>query len=92
MDDPTDPNAQPSGEDFVAEYRRREREQKESAQWHKLAGGAGEFVGMILGGAALGYGVDYLTGTWPWGMVVGLIFGFVGGLVVLVRLAQNTFK
>ena len=89
MPDATPP---PSDDDFVATYRAREKAADESAQWHKVAAGAGEFVGSILGGAALGYLLDLAFGTWPWLMVVGLLLGFVAGLILLVRLAGKAFK
>jgi ATP synthase protein I len=48
----------------------------------------GEFGAAILVGALLGYGVDYFIHTSPWGLVIGLGFGFVAGVWNVVRTAQ----
>jgi ATP synthase protein I len=82
----------PPEEDFVATYRRREREQKENASWHRMAGSAGEFAGGVLFGAAAGWGVDWWLGTEPWGLVVGTLLGFGVGMLALVKLAKGAFK
>ena len=37
----------------------------------------------LLGG--LGYGFDRWLGTWPWGLVVGLLLGFVTGMYLLAK-------
>lgn len=37
----------------------------------------------LLGG--LGYGLDRWLGTWPWGLVGGLLFGFVTGMYLLAK-------
>jgi F0F1-type ATP synthase assembly protein I len=37
----------------------------------------------VLGG--LGYGLDRWLGTWPWGLVGGLLFGVVTGLYLLAK-------
>jgi ATP synthase protein I len=79
-------------EDFVATYRRREREQRESASWHRLAGSAGEFAGGVLVGAVGGWGIDHWLGTEPWGLVVGTLVGFAIGMLALVKLAKESFK
>lgn len=38
---------------------------------------------LVLGGA--GYAVDRWLGTWPWGLVVGLLGGVVTGLYLLAK-------
>lgn len=47
------------------------------------------FIVTALGFGALGWGVDWLAGTAPWGLVVGLGVGFVGGTFRLVREANR---
>ena len=34
---------------------------------------------------ALGYGIDWLIGTYPWGMVVGIALGFVSAFIEILR-------
>lgn len=41
------------------------------------------FLGAFLGGAALGYFADRWLHSSPWGLVVGILFGFAGGLYSL---------
>ena len=41
------------------------------------------FLGAFLGGAALGYLFDRWLHTSPWGLIVGTVFGFAGGLYAL---------
>ena len=82
----------PDDRDFVAEYRRREREQNETASWHRMAGAAGEFAGAVAVGALIGFGVDRWLDTMPWGIIVGTLLGFALGLFALVRLAKGAFK
>ncbi|WGD29929.1 AtpZ/AtpI family protein [Ancylobacter sp. WKF20] len=49
-----------------------------------------EFVAGVLVGAGLGWGVDYLFGTAPWGMIVLLLFGFGAGIFNMMRAAGET--
>lgn len=44
-----------------------------------------EFVAGIVAGAALGYLVDWLAGTWPWGMIVFLLLGFCAAVLNVMR-------
>lgn len=46
---------------------------------------ASEFVAAIIVGAALGYGVDYLFGTAPWGLIILLLLGFAAGVLNVIR-------
>ncbi len=39
-----------------------------------------EFLAYIISGGLLGYGLDYLTGWVPFGLMVGMILGMVGGV------------
>ncbi len=49
-----------------------------------------EFVGGVLVGAGLGWGIDQLVGTTPWAMIVLLLLGFGAGIVNMMRAAGET--
>jgi ATP synthase protein I len=46
-----------------------------------------EFVAAILVGAAIGWLIDGLAGTTPWGMIVFLLLGFCAGILNVLRSA-----
>ncbi|MBO6638821.1 MAG: AtpZ/AtpI family protein [Roseitalea sp.] len=46
-----------------------------------------EFVAGILVGAGLGYLLDLLAGTTPWGLIVFLFLGFAAGVLNVLRAA-----
>lgn len=50
---------------------------------------ASEFASAILVGALLGYGVDVLVTSEPWGLLIGLALGFVTGTVNLIRASRQ---
>ena len=50
---------------------------------------ASEFVAGVLVGAALGWGLDKLAGTSPWGLIGLLLLGFCAGVFNVVRAANN---
>jgi ATP synthase protein I len=50
---------------------------------------AADFVAAIIVGAVLGWGVDALLRTSPWGLIVCLMIGFVTGVWNVVRAAQQ---
>ena len=51
---------------------------------------ASEFVAGILVGAGLGWGLDKVAGTAPWGLIVLLLLGFAAGVLNVVRSASTT--
>lgn len=53
---------------------------------------ASEFVAGVLVGAALGWGLDRLAGTSPWGLIVLLLLGFCAGVMNVVRAAGKTSR
>ena len=53
--------------------------------WVRYSGVGLELAGAIAGLALIGYWVDGRFGTAPWGIVVGVFIGLVGGLYNLVR-------
>jgi ATP synthase protein I len=50
---------------------------------------ASEFVSAIAVGTLLGYGIDWLVGSSPWVLMIGLGLGFAAGVVNLVRSARQ---
>ena len=46
-----------------------------------------EFVAGVLVGAGLGWGIDYVFGIAPWGMIVFLLLGFGASVVNMMRAA-----
>lgn len=46
-----------------------------------------EFISAIVVGAMLGYLLDYLAGTSPWGMIILLLLGFCAGVLNVLRSA-----
>lgn len=88
----SEPDPNPEERDFVKEYRDREKAQSESASWHRIAGGAGEFATSIIAATLVGYFLDRWLGTEPWLLVAGALLGFVVGLLLLLRLAKGAFE
>ncbi len=46
-----------------------------------------EFIAAIIVGAGLGWFIDRLAGTSPWGLIVMLLIGFVAGVLNVLRAA-----
>lgn len=46
---------------------------------------ASEFVAGVLVGTAIGFGIDRLAGTAPFGLIVFLMIGFAAGVLNVVR-------
>ncbi len=46
---------------------------------------ASEFIAGILVGVALGWGLDRVAGTSPWGLIGFLLLGFAAGVLNVVR-------
>jgi F0F1-type ATP synthase assembly protein I len=53
--------------------------------WVRYSGVGLELAGATAGLALIGYWVDGRFGTRPWGTIVGVVIGLVGGLYNLVR-------
>ena len=53
---------------------------------------AADFVAAIIVGAVLGWGIDALLHSSPWGLVVCLLLGFITGVWNVVRVAQAANK
>ncbi len=89
---PSGSDPSPPERDFVAEYRKREADQRENASWHRIAGSATEFIGAVGLGAVAGWGIDRWLETGPWGLLIGTFAGFAIGLFILWRTAAGMFK
>jgi ATP synthase protein I len=64
----------------------RQREMTGLGRAYRLAA---EFVAAILVGLGLGWGIDWIFGTSPWGMIILLLLGFAAGVVNVVRAAAE---
>jgi len=53
---------------------------------------AADFVAAILVGAVLGWGIDAIFGSTPWGLIAFLMLGFITGVWNVVRTAQAANK
>jgi F0F1-type ATP synthase assembly protein I len=53
--------------------------------WVRHSGVGLELAGALAGFTLIGYWIDRWYGTEPWGLLVGVILGLVGGLYNLVR-------
>ena len=53
--------------------------------WVRHSGVGLEMAGAVAAFALVGYWVDRHYGSQPWGLVIGLILGIVGGLYNLVK-------
>ncbi|MCB1489367.1 MAG: AtpZ/AtpI family protein [Bauldia sp.] len=51
-----------------------------------------DFVAGVVVGAAIGWGIDALAGTSPWGLAVFLILGFAAGVLSVMRSAGLVAK
>jgi len=46
-----------------------------------------EFIAGVIVGAVIGYSIDRLFGTTPWGMIIFLLLGFAAGTLNVMRSA-----
>ena len=53
---------------------------------------ASDFVAAVIVGALLGWGVDALFGWSPWALIVCLVLGFVPGVRLMVKAANEAGK
>jgi ATP synthase protein I len=58
---------------------------KRFPDWVRHSGVGLELAGAVAGFSLIGYWIDRHYGTSPWGLVVGLALGIVGGLYNFVR-------
>ena len=55
--------------------------------WMRYSGIGLELAGVVAVFTLIGYWIDSRYGSQPWGMLVGLVLGFTGGLYNLVRVS-----
>jgi F0F1-type ATP synthase assembly protein I len=58
---------------------------KQSTSWTKLSGIGVELAAAVAGFTLVGYWWDRHFHTDPWGLVVGLMLGLIGGMYNLIR-------
>jgi F0F1-type ATP synthase assembly protein I len=76
------PEPSPSGSDQQKEKIRLNLRQLRAAAvgWN--------FITAPLAGGAVGYGIDWLMGVYPWAMGIGIFLGFVSAFIELMRSAR----
>ncbi len=65
---------------------------KRFPDWVRHSGVGLELAGAVAGFTLAGYWIDRHYGTNPWGLVVGLVLGIVGGLYNFVREALQATR
>ena len=92
---PPDPLAR-LGERIEQARKERLREEKGGAGDGGAPGALGlalrvavEMVAALAVGVGLGFGFDYLVGTKPWGLIVGVFVGGAAGIMNVFRVAQE---
>ena len=66
--------------------------EKRFPDWVRHSGVGLELAGAVAGFSLIGYWIDRHYGTSPWGLVVGLALGVVGGLYNFVREALQATR
>ncbi len=69
-----------------------ERPRSNNASYAVAVRLASEFVAAVLVGAALGWGLDRVAGTSPWGLIGLLLLGFVAGVMNVMRAAGSVSR
>lgn len=67
------------------------REVRRPPKWVRLSSLGFEFAASVAGLGGLGYLCDRYYSTDPWGVTIGLILGFVGGMYNLLRTAIRVY-
>ena len=49
-----------------------------------------DFVASVLVGALLGWGIDWVFGVSPWGLIVCLLLGFATGVRLIIKVASQS--
>jgi F0F1-type ATP synthase assembly protein I len=65
---------------------------KRFPDWVRHSGVGLELAGAVAGFTLAGYWIDRHYGTNPWGLVVGVVLGIVGGLYNFVREALQATR
>jgi F0F1-type ATP synthase assembly protein I len=61
-------------------------------RWIRHSGVGLELAGAVAGFTLVGYWIDLQFATGPWGLVVGVVLGLVGGLYNLVRQSMQAAR
>lgn len=76
----------------LAEVKAHGRENEKSGTFVRDSSGlaqamklSAEFVGGVAAGAFLGWGIDYVAGSSPWGLIVCTLLGFGAGMMNMMR-------
>ena len=65
---------------------------KRFPDWVRHSGVGLELAGAVAGFTLVGYWIDRHYGTNPWGLVVGVVLGIVGGLYNFVKEALQATR
>ena len=65
---------------------------RRTAGWVRYSGIGLELAGTTAGLALVGYWIDRRFGTAPWGILVGVVIGTVGGLYNLVKQSLDAIR
>jgi ATP synthase protein I len=60
-------------------------EPKRYPSWVRLSGIGVELVGAVVGFTLVGYWIDRRFGSGPWGVLIGVGLGLLGGMYNLIR-------
>lgn len=60
--------------------------------WIRFSGVGFEFTAAVVGFALIGYWIDYSWNSQPWGVLIGVVLGLVGGTYNLIRESTAAFK
>ncbi len=60
--------------------------------WTRHLGVGVEFAGAVGGFVLIGWWVDSRWETAPWGILIGMVLGLVGGMYNLVKASLSAFK
>jgi len=62
---------------------------EEQTGWAVGVNYASAFVGSVVVAGGIGYSIDYFANTKPWGLMVGIILGFIAGTYSIVQMAKK---
>ncbi len=73
----------------AAQNAREPNADEERAGWAVGIRYASEFSAAVIVGGMLGAGIDYFANTKPFGLLIGIILGFMAGTRNIVRIAKE---